>query len=200
MKTAFCFDLDGTITKLEILPLLAREVGIEPEMSVLTQATINGFLPFEQSFRLRIRLLSEISIKNVQNIIKNVPLQNEIINFIRQNLEHSYIVTGNLDIWIEKLMKKIGCNYYSSKADYTNDKLIGLKSPLNKADAIKDLKNKGYERIVVVGDGMNDVQMFEIADIKIAFGGVHQPVLSLTKLSDYIIYHEKSLCNFLKML
>jgi phosphoserine phosphatase len=200
MKTAFCFDMDGTITKLEVLPLLARELGIEPEMSILTQATINGFLPFDQSFRLRIRLLADIPIHKVQNIIENVPLQIQIINFIQANLENCYIVTGNLDIWIEKLIKKIGCNFYSTKAEYSGDKLIGLKTSFSKAEAIKNLRNKGYERIVAIGDGMNDVQMFEIADIKIAFGGVHQPVLSLIKLSDYVIYNEKSLCNLLKML
>ncbi len=200
MKTAFCFDMDGTITKLEVLPLLARELGIEPEMSILTQATINGFLPFDQSFRLRIRLLADIPIHKVQNIVENVPLQTQIINFIQANLGNCYIVTGNLDIWIEKLIKKIGCNFYSTKAEYSGDKLMGLKTSFSKAEAIKDLRNKGYGRIVAIGDGMNDVQMFEVADIKIAFGGVHQPVLSLIKLSDYVIYNEKSLCNLLKML
>lgn len=169
MKTAFCFDMDGTITKLEVLPLLARELGIEPEMSILTQATINGFLPFDQSFRLRIRLLADIPIHKVQNIVENVPLQTQIINFIQANLENCYIVTGNLDIWIEKLIKKIGCNFYSTKAEYSGDKLIGLKTSFSKAEAIKDLRNKGYGRIVAIGDGMNDVQMFEVADIKIAF-------------------------------
>ncbi len=192
--------MDGTLTKLEVLPILAREISIEPEIAVLTRATIEGFLPFEQSFCLRVRLLKDLPITQVQNIIENIPLHNQIIEFIKINSQHSYIVTGNLDVWIKKLVKKIGCNYYSSKADYIGNKLKGVQVILNKANAIKDLRNQGYERIIAIGDGMNDVSMFEQADIKIAFGGVHSPVLSLIKLADYITYHEKSLCNILNML
>ena len=45
MTTAYCFDLDGTLTRQELLPLIASSVGLEDEISVLTQATIDGLLP-----------------------------------------------------------------------------------------------------------------------------------------------------------
>ena len=46
MKKIFCFDLDGTITTQEILPLIAAELDLYEEISTLTQATINGLIPF----------------------------------------------------------------------------------------------------------------------------------------------------------
>ena len=48
MSSAFCFDLDGTITKDEILPILSREIGLFEEISALTDATINGVIPFRK--------------------------------------------------------------------------------------------------------------------------------------------------------
>ena len=42
MATAYCFDLDGTLTQQELLPLIASSVGLEDEISVLTEATINA--------------------------------------------------------------------------------------------------------------------------------------------------------------
>ena len=47
---------------------------------------------------------------------------------------------------------------------------------------------------------MNDVSMFEKSDLSIAYGGVHSPVETLIKLSNYVVYNEVSLCNLLKML
>ena len=48
-KVAFCLDLDGTITREEILPWLARDLGLFEEMLALTEATIKGVIPFERS-------------------------------------------------------------------------------------------------------------------------------------------------------
>jgi P-type E1-E2 ATPase len=58
----------------------------------------------------------------------------------------------------------------------------------------------GYDRIVSVGDGMNDVSMLETSDIGIAFGSVHAPVLSLIKIANYVTFSESGLCNILNML
>ena len=54
----FCFDFDGTVSSAEALPRLAKEADIEEEMATLTEITMKGILPFAQSFRLRVKLLS----------------------------------------------------------------------------------------------------------------------------------------------
>lgn len=201
MKTAFCFDMDGTLTKQELLPIIAREASIEPEMSVLTKATIDGILPFENSLSLRVKLLSSLSIEHVNSIIMRVVSHELMVEFIKQNQENCFVVTGNLDAWIAGYMKSIGCKFYCSKAVIEDNKVVGVKDVLNKSDAILEIKEKyGFERVVAIGDGMNDVQMFEKSDVGIAFGGVHRPVTSLMEVADYITYSEKGLCNILKML
>lgn len=197
-KTAFCFDLDGTVTKQEILPLISKKAGIHEEISLLTQITLDGQIPFETSFKLRVKLLSTILISSVREIVKKVIIDQNIANFIKQNSDHCYIVTGNLDVWIKELIEEeLKCKSFSSKADYSGDHLHGISNILNKGDAIQTLRGK-YSNIVAIGDSMNDCSMFKKANIGIAFGGVHNPVDSLIKLSDYIVYDSKSLIHLLE--
>jgi phosphoserine phosphatase len=199
MKTAFCFDMDGTVTSEEVLPILAKEIALFEEMDILTKATMDGILPFDKSFKLRVKLLSTISISLVQDIVQKINLQESLVNFIQNNKENCFIITGNLDIWIEKLVKRIGCKIYSSQADYSGDKLRGIKKIINKGQIIEKIR-KDYDRVVVIGDGMNDAPMFEKADIRVAYGGVHNPVETLIKLSNYVTYNQEGLCNILNTL
>ena len=199
IKKKYCFDLDGTITSQEILPLLAAELDLYDEISALTKATINGLIPFEQSFKLRCKLLSEIPLEKVQEISNNVKLNNKIVEFIKENNDHCYVITGNIFEWIKPIVEKLGCDVYCSKANFVNGRFINLQKILNKGDVIKKMKKK-KNFIISVGDGMGDVLMFEESDVSIAFGGVHEPIETLLKISNYLVYNEDSLCRLLKTL
>ncbi|HSQ97624.1 MAG TPA: HAD-IB family phosphatase [Rickettsiales bacterium] len=200
MKTAFCFDLDGTLTYEEILPMLAKEIDLYEEIKILTDITINGSLSFTQSFKLRVKLLSEILIPKAQELILNVSLQKNVINFIKNNKNDCFVITGNLDVWVDRLIReKIGCDYFSSKANFADDKIIGISNILQKDNAVLKIKNN-YDRIVAIGDGMNDIPMFENANISIAYGAFRNPNESLIKLATYVTYSEEGLCNILNTL
>lgn len=201
MNTAYCFDLDGTLTRQELLPLIAVSVGLEDEISVLTQATIAGILPFEKSFKLRVRLLKEAKIEAIHQILESeVDFRQDLLAFIQQNLHQCFVVTGNLDIWVKPLLDKLGIESFTSSAQLDHQgRLNGVSHILNKSDAVKSLR-KRFDRIVTIGEGMNDVPMFEVADWRIAFGATHEPNPTLCKLSDFIVYDEGSLCRLLKML
>ncbi|MEA0554062.1 HAD family phosphatase [Lysinibacillus irui] len=199
-NTAYCFDLDGTITKEEILPLISKEIGLYEEISALTEATIKGIIPFEKSFLLRCRLLMDIPVSKVRKIVTETFLHNEIVDFIQKNKENCFVITGNLDIWISQLVEeRLGCSVYSSRAEEHDDTLCKVVKILHKEQAISQIKEK-YNRIVAIGDGMGDVSMFQSADIGIAFGGVHAPIESLLEVSNYVVYEEKALCRLLNTL
>ena len=127
MKKIYCFDLDGTVTSQELLPLMAAELDLYDEISALTQATINGLIPFERSFKLRCKLLSDVPIKKVQEVAEKVKLNESIVQFIKENKDNSYIVTGNIYEWIQPIVEKIGCKIFCSKGKFTNDKLSGSR-------------------------------------------------------------------------
>ena len=46
----FLFDLDSTITKVEILPEISKMISAEKEMRQLTEDTMKGVIPFQYSF------------------------------------------------------------------------------------------------------------------------------------------------------
>lgn len=130
--TCFCFDLDGTITKSELLPIIASEVGLEQEMSLLTQLTMAGHIPFEHSFRLRFAILRSIPVDRIQAAVNSVEFDPYITDFIRKNHDRCFVVTGNLDVWIAPLLKKLGCNYFSSTSLRKEDGTLELVSVLRK--------------------------------------------------------------------
>ena len=56
----FLFDLDSTITKQEILPTVSKMVSKEKEMRELTEKTMQGELPFKESFLQRVDILNNV--------------------------------------------------------------------------------------------------------------------------------------------
>ncbi len=198
--TAFCFDLDGTVTRLEVLPVIAAELGLAEEIGFLTQMTIRGQIPFEMSFRLRCRLLAEIEVDTVARIVEQVPLEERIADFIRAHREQCYVVTGNLDVWVRRLAASLGCRMFSSRAETRADGRLGaLTQVLRKSSAIRELRGQ-YDRVVCIGEGFNDLPMFEEADLGVAYGGVHPPAREVIDNAAYVVGEGETLCRLLHTL
>lgn len=199
MKKIYCFDLDGTVTAQEILPIIAAELDLFEEISTLTNATISGLIPFESSFKLRCKLLSDVPVEKVQEIADKIKLNETIAQFLKENKDNSYIVTGNIYEWIKPIVEKLGCKIFCSKGKFHNGKLAGLEKIIDKGEVIRGLKRSGRS-IISIGDGMGDVLMFQESDLSVAFGGVHEPIETLMKISNYLVYDEDSLCRLLNTL
>ena len=199
MKTAYCFDYDGTLTTTELLPSIAAELGLSAEIALLTKLTMDGLIPFEDSMRLRVALLSQVEISQVEDIVQDIPVDERIASFIGSRPEGCFVVSGNLDIWLRKALTRLGCGYFLSTA-HRSDGKITLTSILNKGTAVAALRKKGFERIIAVGDGANDVPMFERADISIAYGGIHSPAAAAIAASDFVVHDGGTLCSLLKTL
>lgn len=197
--TAFCFDLDGTITLEEILPLIAEATDLADEIAVLTQATIGGVLPFEKSFRLRCRLLAEVPLSEVRATTARVRLDPDLEAFVRDHADQAFVVTGNLDAWVEPVLRRLGCGAYTSTARVDGDRLLGVDRVLHKADPVEELRER-FDRIVAIGDGMNDVPMLEAADIGVVHGAVHPPAEAARDVADYWTMNGRGLCRLLSSL
>ncbi len=195
----FLFDLDATITKVEILPALAKQLGIEERMKELTEKTMRGELPFQSSFLQRVEMLKPVPISTVSDIVAQIPLNEKLVAFIRENRERSYIVTGNLDVWIEPLISRIGLpmtHCFCSSASVENDRLTHVNSVLDKALIVKQF----VRPVVAVGDGGNDADLVQMAEVGIGFGGVRPVAYSLMCNATHVVYDEERLYNFLNIL
>ena len=195
----FLFDLDATLTKVEILPMLAERVGLLDEMRELTEKTMRGELPFKSSFLSRVEMLKTIPVSVVSEIVETTPLNSDLVAFIQENKENCYIVTGNLDVWIKKLVKRIGlpmAHCFCSTASVQDDCLVSVNSVIDKSLVVKQF----IMPVVAIGDGSNDAEMARLAEVGIGFGGVRPVAYSLMSNATHVIYDEKKLCAFLKVL
>ena len=192
----FAFDLDGTVTAREILPCLAETLGLAGEMADLTRRALSGEIDFVSSFRKRFRMLRSIPVPVVHEIISTIPLDPHIEAFINNRPEDCAIVTGNLDIWLSPLKKRLRCRWFSSHGAFIDNEL-SLLSVLDKGRAMTELALPGRP-IIAVGESVNDVPMFRKATVGIAFAGVHRPVPEIRKLAHHTALDGPSLCAFLE--
>lgn len=194
----FLFDLDSTITAKEILPEISQIVGKEQEMRDMTESTMKGIIPFKKSFLNRINLLKDIPVSEVDQMISKIPLNENIAEFIQENHERCYIVTGNLDVWIKGLMKRLNMkgHYYCSKASVCNDRIDRVISVLDKRLTTQQF----VQPTVAIGDGDNDAEMAKLAHIGIGYGGVREIAPALLQSIDYAFVDDKHCASFLRTL
>lgn len=199
MKKVFLFDLDSTITKEEILPMIAAEIGKRDEMRFLTESTMMGEMPFYDSFKARVKILADVPVSRVMERVLDVRLNDKLVEFMNKNRENCFVVTSNLDVWIDGLMKKIGMKgrVFCSHASVKDDRIEEVERILKKEEPIEDFKD-AY--VVAVGDGSNDYDFLKMADCGIGFGGVRRIAPKLLDVCDYAVYTEDKLCELLEMI
>lgn len=195
----FLFDLDGTVTSAETLPIIASHFKCQEEIEELTQRTVQGNIPFIESFIRRVNILGKYPVKEISELLSQVPLYPNIKLFIDNHREDCVIVTGNLTCWCESLFKKIGCQCYGSEAECENDTVVKLKSILRKEQIVDQYRALG-ETVVFVGDGNNDLEAMRHANISISVGLTHKPAQSLLAITDYVIFNEHALYRQLRQL
>lgn len=195
----FLFDLDGTVTSAETLPIIANHFECKEEIAELTKRTVQGNIPFIESFIRRVNILGKYPVSDISNLLAQVPLYPEVKKFIDTHRKDCIIVTGNLTCWCESLFKKIGCQCYGSEAECEDDKVTKIKTILRKEQIVDQYKALG-ETVVFIGDGNNDMEAMRHANISISVGLTHNPAQSLLAITDYVIFNEHALCRQMRQL
>lgn len=195
----FLFDLDGTITAKETLPVISQHFKLETEIEQMTQETVKGNIPFIESFIRRVNILGKLPVSEIAELLSHVPLYPLVSEFIKKHRENCIIVTGNLGCWCSELGKKIGCSAYYSEAEVENNAVVKLKTILRKEQIVDQFRALG-ETVVFIGDGNNDIEAMRHANISIAAGLTHRPAQSLYSIADYVIFNEEALCRQLNQL
>ena len=192
------FDLDSTVTKQEILPTISKRLGIYERMSELTESTMRGEIPFKQSFLQRVELLKDVPVSEVNEMVSRIQLNNHLVDFIQKNHDRCHIVTGNLDVWIDEVIRKLGMerNTFCSKAIVKNDYIEDVFNIVDKNAVIGQM----VLPFVAIGDGNNDAEMIEAAEVGIGYGGVREIAPAVLACASHAIYDEEKLVEFLERL
>lgn len=197
-RYTFLFDLDSTVTKQEILPTISKRLGIYERMSELTESTMRGEIPFKQSFLQRVELLKDVPVSEVNEMVSRIQLNNHLVDFIQKNHDRCHIVTGNLDVWIDGVIRKLGMerNTFCSKAIVKNDYIEDVFNIVDKNAVIGQM----VLPFVAIGDGNNDAEMIEAAEVGIGYGGVREIAPAVLACASHAIYDEEKLVEFLERL
>lgn len=195
----FIFDLDGTLTLSETLPVIAAVFQMEEKINALTAQSIRGEVPFMEGFIRRVNLLSHLDVSAVATVLERVALNESVIEFIAQNTADCVVATGNFEGWIESLCKKIPCETVSSQGFVDTDGRVRLTKILKKEALVQSYQASG-EKVVFIGDGNNDAEAMRLADVSIACGIVHKPAPSVMQVADYAVFDTVALLRLLQQI
>ncbi len=172
------FDVEGVLLDAEYLPLLAEKINKQDEIWEITRKGIEGVINWEEGLRTRINTLKGISFKTCKEVADSLPIMTgakEVCRALKVAGWKLLAVSGGFDIMTERLKEELDLDYIlSNELIFKNGKLDGVKvhvdSDKSKAAMVKvkEWKEK-KENIVVVVDGANDIKLFNICGLGVAF-------------------------------
>jgi phosphoserine phosphatase len=189
------FDLDNVLLDGEAIDEIGKLMGVENEISALTEQAMEGDLDFETSLKKRVSLLKGASLDDVKKVVDNIPLMEGAEETIKELKRRGYkiaTITGNVEIVALRLKNELNLDYaFSNILHEKNGLLTGeVSGPLlvegSKADILQELLDTvklSTEECAAVGDGANDISMLQKAGLGVAFNA--KPVVK--EIADVII-------------
>ena len=172
------FDVEGVLFDAEYLPLLAEKVNKEKDIWEITKKGIQGTINWEEGLKKRIDLLKGLSHKTCLEVADSLPIMTGAKEACRALKEAGWkilAISGGFTIMTDRLKKELNLDYvYSNELIFKDDKLEGVEISID-SDKAKSAKikieewNQKQEDIVVVVDGANDIKLFDICGLGIAY-------------------------------
>lgn len=180
-KKLVVMDVDSTLIQQEVIELLGRRAGKEPEIKEITDRAMRGELDFEASLRARVSLLAglpENVIADVREEVLLTPGARTLVATLKK-LGHSVaVVSGGFTAVIEPILDELGITHYrANNLEIVDGKLTGnilgdVIDRAAKAKALREfaaLEGVSIGQTIAIGDGANDLDMIAAAGLGIAF-------------------------------
>jgi phosphoserine phosphatase len=172
------FDVEGVLFDAEYLPILAEKLNKEKEIWEITKKGIQGEINWEDGLKTRVDLLRGIDSKTCKEIADSLPIMTGAKEACRALKEAGWklmAISGGFTIMTDRLKEELGLDHvFSNELKFTNGKLDGVKIVVD-SDKAKSARikiqdwNVKKEDIVVVVDGANDIKLFDICGLGIAY-------------------------------
>ena len=172
------FDVEGVLYDAEYLPILAEKVNKEQEIWDITKKGIQGLINWEDGLRKRVELLEGISYETCMEVADSLPIMTgakEACSALKQAGWKVMAVSGGFTIMTDRLSKELNLDHvFSNELIFNNGKLDGVKINVDSDKAksakikINEWNEKKAETVVIV-DGANDVKLFDICGLGIAY-------------------------------
>lgn len=172
------FDVEGVLYDAEYLPILAEKLGKENEIWEITKKGIQGEINWEKGLHTRIEALKGLDYETCQSVADDLPIMTgakEACRVLKAAGWKLMAVSGGFTIMTSRLQKELGLDYiFANELLFKNGKLDGVKISVdsNKAKSAK-IKiaewKEDKENITCVVDGANDIKLFDVCELGIAF-------------------------------
>ena len=160
---------------------LPKKAGVGDQVTVVTEAAMQGKIDFVESFKQRVALLKGLHETVLGKIAESLPLTEgaeSLVNNLKRAGYKTAILSGGFTYFGEYLKRKLGIDYvFANALDIYNGEVTGkVVGPVidgqKKADLLRLLaqqENISLEQVIAVGDGANDLPMLSAAGLGIAF-------------------------------
>jgi phosphoserine phosphatase len=172
------FDVEGVLLDAEFLPILAEKINKQDEIWAITRLGIEGKINWEEGLKRRIDLLRGIDFqtcKEVSDSLKIMTGAKEACKALKAAGWKIMAVSGGFSIMTDRLKEELDLDYvFSNELIFKDGKLDGVQidvdSDKSKSAIIKIKEwDEKKENIVVVVDGANDIKLFNICGLGVAF-------------------------------
>jgi len=172
------FDVEGVLYDEEYLPILAEKLNKEAEIWEITKQGIQGKINWEEGLRTRVNALKGLDEKICQEVSDALPIMTgakEACRVLKAAGWKIMAVSGGFTLMMDRLKEELGLDYvYSNELIFKDGKLDGVKISVdsNKAKSAKikiEEWGEKKEDIVCVVDGANDIKLFDICGLGIAY-------------------------------
>lgn len=172
------FDVEGVLLDAEFLPVLAEKINKQDEIWDITRKGIEGVINWEEGLKKRIETLKGISYKTCKEVADSLPIMTgakETCTALRAAGWKLLAVSGGFSIMTDRLKRELDLDYvFSNELIFKDDKIDGVKISVDSDKAksamikVKEWKEQKKD-IVVVVDGANDIKLFNICGLGVAF-------------------------------
>jgi len=172
------FDVEGVLYDEEYLPILAEKLNKESEIWEITKQGIQGKINWEDGLRTRVAALKGLDEKTCQEVADSLPIMTgakEACRVLKETGWKIMAVSGGFTLMMGRLKEELGLDYvYCNELIFKDGKLDGVKINVD-SDKSTSAKIKiqewgeKKEDIVCVVDGANDVKLFDICGLGIAY-------------------------------
>ncbi|CAF0899830.1 unnamed protein product [Didymodactylos carnosus] len=182
-----CFDVDSTVCNEEAIDELAKFQNVGHIVEQITLTAMSGNMSFRHALKTRlnviqptIQCLNEFLLKHPPQLTDGIV---ELIQLLHERHIPVYLITGGFHAVVDSVAKRLHIplqNVYANHLlfDENDGKYIGFDENKFTSDTggkglvIEHLKRtKGYERLIMIGDGTTDMEACPPADGFIGFGG-----------------------------
>lgn len=177
------FDMDSTLIQQEVIDEIARFLGVEAEVSAITARAMNGELDFEASLRARCALLAGVPstvFEKIRALITPTPGALDLVRALKKLGYKTAVLSGGFTPVTGWFAAQIGLDYSFANHLVVSEDGASLTGELEGAIVHAERKRShvmeiaakegiALERVVVVGDGANDLPMMGVAGLGVAF-------------------------------